>query len=173
MGEDIEIECNKLFVLDSLDTYKSKIEMFPNFDDLFKTMFKNSDVIQLSNPANFRETEFREVEYYHKFSFRRLNSLKQAGRLTKEYYFDRTGKEKTKIGEFHFENMGKGIFEHLWYSRPVHYKPDGMFTKDGLWYYLKLFGIDGEKEQTIPRIQKGDFIHHLFYKKRDILYKMG
>jgi hypothetical protein len=69
--------------------------------------------------------------------------------------------------------MGKGIFEHLWYSKPVHYKSNGMFTKDGLWYYLNLFNIDANKEQVIPRIGKSSFMHHLFYKSSDILYRMG
>lgn len=171
-GADIEIECNKLFVLDSLDTYKSKIGMFPDFDDLFNTMFKNTDVVQLSNPATFRESEFEQREYYHKFSLRRLSSLKSSERLTNEFTFDRTTKEKTKIGDYHFENMGKGIFEHLWCKRPVHYKTDGMFTKDGLYYYLKKFGIDGEKDQTIDLVTKNDILTHLFYKNSDYLYRM-
>jgi hypothetical protein len=170
MGADIEIKCKRLIVLDSLDTYKSKVGIFPNFDDLFKTMFKNTHVTQLSNPANFRETKFEQIEYYHKLSLRRLNSLKLSGRLKDEYTFNRTNKEKTKIGEYHFENMGKGIFEHLFYSKPVHYKPDGMFTKDGLWFYLNLFGIDAEKEQTITGIKKDEIMNHLFYKGSDTLY---
>ena len=93
--------------------------------------------------------------------------------MTNEYVFDRTTKKKTKIGDFHFENMGKGLLEHLWHGKTVHYKPDGMFTEDGLWYYLNLFNIDVNKEQTISGISKRTFMHHLFYKIGDILYQMG
>lgn len=169
MGVDIEIECKKLVVLDSLDTYKSKIGIFPDFDDLFDTMFKNSKVVQLSNPATFRKTRHEQIEYYHKFSIRRLNALKQSDILEDEYIFTRK-KKKTKIEEIgYFENIGKGIFEHLWFDIPVHYKTDGMFTKDGLCHYLKLFDIDAEKEQTL-KIKKSDIIDKLSYKMWDGLH---
>lgn len=176
MGADIEIECNKLFVLDSLDTYKSKIGMFPDFDDLFDTMFKDSKVVQLSNPANIRESKYEQVEYYHKLSYRRLNALKQSNRIKDEYTFNRVEKIKTMIHDadvetYHFENMGKGIFEHLWFGRPVHYVTDGIFTKDGLYYYLKLFGIDAKKNQTIRRIPRPKIMDKLFYKTKDYLFK--
>ncbi len=171
MGADIEIECDKIIVLDSLDTYKSKIGMFPDFDDLFSTMFRNTEVIQLSNPANMRETKYRQVEYYHKFSIRRLNALKQSERLKGVYCFSRTNKDKTKITEnCHFENMGKGIFEHLYFGKAVRYETDGMYTKDGLWYYLNLFGIDAEKRQLIKGIGRTKIKDKLFYKNNDFLY---
>jgi hypothetical protein len=167
-GAKIEIECNKLIVLDSLDTYKSRIGMFPDFDDLFSTMFKNSDVIQLSNPATMRESKYKQIEYYHKFSKKRLNALKQTGLLKDEYIFDRTKKEKTMITEgAHFENMGKGIFEHLWFDKHVYYKSDGLFDKDGLYYYLKLFDIDATKDQEIS-IQKYDLKNKLFWRENEI-----
>lgn len=170
MGEDIELECNRLFVLDSLDTYKSKVGIFPDFDDLFDTMFKNCDVWQLSNPANFRETKYRQVEYYHKFSYRRLHALKQSGLLKDNPTFIRTKKEKTMIGEgSHFENMGKGMFEHLYFGREVDYKADGMFTKDGLWHYMRLFGLDATKDQKI-RLSKDKIMSKMFYKNNDILF---
>jgi hypothetical protein len=154
MGADIEIKCNKLIVLDSLDTYKSKVGIFPDFDDLFDTMFYETHVSQLSNPANFKETRYKQVEYYHKFNVRRLRALKQSGYFKQRYIFNRTNKEKTMIGEgAHFENMGKGIFEHLWFDIPVDYRTEGMFTKDGLWYYLKLVDIDPDKDQTITKNQ--------------------
>ena len=156
MGADIEIECEKLIVLDSLDTYKSKVGIFPDFDDLYSTMFNNSFVVQLCNPATFRNTNYKQLEYYHIFSHRRLEALKKSGYFEgKEIFeFSRRNKEKTMIVEpSHFENMGKGIFEHLWNGIPVDYKTDGMFCKDGLWYYLNLVGVDADKDQIITKKQ--------------------
>lgn len=155
MGEDIELQCDKICILDSLDTYKSKMGTFPDFDDLFDTMLNDSNICQLSNPANFKETKYKQVEYYQKLNYRRLNALKQTGYFNgkTEYTFNRSEKKKTEIiDSYHFENIGKGIFEHLHFGIPVHYKTDGMFTKDGLWFYLKRLGIDPEKEQTIGKI---------------------
>jgi hypothetical protein len=172
-GKDIELECNRLFVLDSLDTYKSKVGIFPDFDDLFDTMFRNCDVWQLSNPANFRETKYRQVEYYHKLSYRRLSALKQSGLIKDKLVFTRTKKAKTMIGEnAHFENMGKGIFEHLYFGREVEYKNDGMFTKDGLWHYMRLFDLDATKDQII-KLGKYKIMDKMFYKRNDILFELG
>jgi len=173
MGVDVEIECERLYVLDSLDTYKSKVGIFPDFDDLFDTMFNNCDITQLSNPANFRETKYRQKEYYHKFSNRRLTALKQSDILKNEYTFNITKKKKTMIHEgSHFENMGKGIFEHLWFGHKVKYEAEGIYTKDGLWYYMNLFGLDANRDQILPAISKARIMDKLFYKTNDILYRM-
>lgn len=170
MGADIEIECERLFVLDSLDTWKSKIEMFPDFDDLFSTMFRNSQVIQFSNPATFRETKYDQREYYHKLSYRRLHALKQSDRIKDEYIFNRTKKEKTMITEgCHFENMGKGIFEHLYFGKKVLYQKEGMFTKDGLWYYLNKLGVDADKD-CILECSKEEIKANLFMSLFDEIY---
>ena len=170
-GEDIELKCDRLIVLDSLDTWKSKVGIFPDFDDYFKTIEKTTDITQLSNPANFRESEYRQIEYYHKFSYRRLNAMRDSGLLKDNYVFKRAGKEKTDIGEgLHFENMGKGMFEHLWFGREVEYQTDGMFMEDGLYYYMKLFDLDAFENQKI-RIGKRKFMNHLFYKTTDYLFR--
>lgn len=172
MGVDIDIECERLYVLDSLDTYKSKVGIFPDFDDLFDTMFKNSNITQLSNPANFRETKYRQKEYYHKFSSRRLTALKQSDILKNDYTFNRTKKKKTMIHEgSHFENMGKGIFEHLWHGYKVKYEAEGIYTRDGLWYYMNLFGLDADKDQIIS-MAKTRIRDNLFYKSNDILFTL-
>jgi hypothetical protein len=171
-GANIELECDRLIVLDSMDTWKSKVGIFPDFDDYFKTIEKTTDITQLSNPATMRESNYRQIEYYHKFSYRRLNALRDIGWLKDNYVFKRAGKEKTDIGEgLHFENMGKGMFEHLWFGREVEYKTDGMFMEDGLYYYMKLFGLDAFEDQKI-RIEKKEFMNHLFYKTTDYLYKL-
>lgn len=170
MGEDIELECDKLIILDSLDTYRSKIGIFIDFDDLFDTMFKNCDIIQLSNPATFRETKYKQIEYYHKFSLKRLRALRKTQILKdKSYVFDRTNKEKTMITEgLHFENLGKGIFENAYFGNPVEYKKDGMFMKDGLWYYMNLFGLDANKNQPII-LSKKLISDKLFFNGDDVL----
>ena len=169
---DIELECDKLIVLDSLDTWKSKVGIFPDFDDYFKTIEKTTDITQLSNPATMRESKFRQIEYYHKFSYRRLNAFRDSGLLKDNYVFKRAGKEKTDIGDgLHFENMGKGMFEHLWFGREVEYKTDGMFMEDGLYYYMKLFDIDAFEDQKI-RIEKKEFMNHFFFKTNDYLYRL-
>ena len=172
MGADIELECNKLLVLDSLDTYKSKIGMFPDFDDLFDTMFKNAQVIQLSNPATFRETKYDQREYYHKLSYRRLNALKQSGHLKDEINFKRTRSEKGDIGDGnYFENIGKQLFEHLYFQKKVNYFADGAFTFDGMWFYLNKFGIDGSKDFKDIKMPRSLIKNHLFMKNIDELLK--
>lgn len=166
IGEsDIELKCKKLVVLDSLDTYRSKIGEFPDFDDYFDTL-SNTKILQLSNPATFRDSKYEQKEYYHKFSERRLSALEQSNILKNEYTFKRA-KDKTNIYEdSYFENIGKGIFEHLYLGKTVHYKTDGMFTKDGLYYYLRLFNIDVERNQTIE-ITKEEIKDKLFFKEDD------
>lgn len=172
MGADIELECNKLFVLDSLDTYKSKIGMFPDFDDIFDTMFKDTQVIQFSNPATFRETKYDQREYYHKFSYRRLNALNQSGNLKDELNFRRNRSDKGDIGDGnYFENIGKQLFEHLYFRKRVNYYADGVFTKDGMWFYLTQFGIDGNKDLEDIKMSKGDIMNYLFLKSSDELLR--
>jgi hypothetical protein len=166
MGADIEIKCDKLIVLDSLDTYRSKIGVFPNIDDASPT----DNCIYLSNPATFRETKYEQIEWYHKLNKERLVSCKQAGRISEVYNFKRAGKDKTKTESGHFENIGKGLFEHLWFKKDVHYSTDGMYMRDGMWYYLNLFGIDGEKDQPIS-LSPDDIHKHLFFHDDDPLLK--
>jgi hypothetical protein len=168
-GTDIEIECDKLIVLDSLDTYKSKIGLFPNLDDAVP---KNCECVYLSNPATFRETPHKQIEWYHKLTPMRLDALKKSGYFHNKdsYHFKRSDKEKTKIESGHFENIGKGIFENAWFKKRIHYSTEGMYMRDGLWYYLNLFGIDGEKDQIIE-IDKREIKNRLIFNFHDQLVK--
>ena len=170
MGKaDIEFDCKRLVVLDSLDTYKCKIGMFPDFDDYFDTL-KGIKITQLSNPATFRETKYEQKEYYHKFSETRLRALRQSNILSDNYTYTRKRTEKGRIGDGYYENIGKCIFERLWCGKTVHYKTDGMFTKDGLYFYLeRVFGIDPEKDQTL-KINKGDIRYNLYFERFDGLH---
>jgi hypothetical protein len=167
MGADIELDCNKLIVLDSLDTYKSKVGIFPDMDLYFDTL--SCDIVQLSNPSTFRETKYKQIEYYHKFNEKRLSSIRQTGRLKIQYIFSRKSKPKTKIDIFgYFENIGKGIFENTYFGIPVLYQKEGMFTKDGLWYYLNKFGLDATEDQEI-KLKKSEIRRHLFFDRKDVM----
>lgn len=169
-GVDMELRCNKLVVLDSLDTYRSKVGLFPDFDDFFDTL-PNTEIVQLSNPATMRDSKYRQIEYYHKFSEKRLSALKQSGLIKEEVIFSRTRTDKGHIqGKGYFENIGKKIFEHLYFNKPVYYKSEGMFTKDGLWYYLDQFGVDGTKDQTLD-LSRSEIVYHLGMSETDPLLR--
>jgi len=171
MGLDIELVCERLIVLDSLDTYKSKIEMFPNFDDLFDTMFKNTRVVQFSNPANFRDTKYEQIGYYHKLSYRRLNALKQSGLLKDELNFTRKRGNKGELfPDMYFENIGKQLFEHLYFGKKCNYYADGTYTDDGMCQYLGCFGIDGKVDHTPLILTRNQIKDKMFMKNSDPLY---
>lgn len=169
-GANIELKCNRLIVLDSMDTWKSKVGIFQDFDDFFDVM-KNTYITQLSNPATMKESKYEQIEYYHKFSHKRLFSLRQCGFIKNDYIFKRSVKKKTEIGEgLYYENMGKGIFENLWFGKEVIYDVDGMFMEDGLYYYMNLFGLDAFKNQKI-KLSKKEIKNNLFFNENDYLYK--
>ena len=173
IGTDIEIECNRLIVLDSLDTYKSKMGIFPDFDDLFDTMFKDSFVVQLSNPINFRDTKYKQVKYFHKLSYRRLNALKQSNLLKDELNFTRKRGNKGELYPgMYFENIGKQLFEHLYFGKKCSYYSEGVFTDDGMCEYLQLFGIDGKVDHIPLVITKNEIKDHLFMKNIDYIYNL-
>jgi len=166
VGADVEIKCDKLIVLDSLDTYRSKIGVFPNIDYASPT----DNCVYLSNPATFRVTQYKQIEWYHKFNKSRLLSRKKAGKLSDVYNFTRAGKEKTRTESGHFENIGKGLFEHLLFQKTVNYCTDGMYMRDGMWHYLNLFGVDGEKDQQIS-LTENEMSRHLLFHSDDPLLK--
>ena len=62
---------------------------------------------------------------------------------------------------------------HLWFSRKVNYYPDGAYTKDGMWFYLNLFGLDGEKCYDDIKIPRSSLMNHLFMKNVDELLIEG
>ena len=176
-GIDITLRCKKLIVLDSFDTYKSKIGMIPNFDDYFDSL-KYTYITQLSNPVNFRETRYEQKEYYHKLSKKRLKSLRHTGTVLDEYTFKRAGKEKTKIENGYFENIGKSLFEHLYLQKKVNYLIDGMYMKDGMCYYLEQIGINSEKNYVdlkipISQMEKLLFINSDYVHHQDLLLKVS
>ena len=146
-----------LFILDSLDLYKSKVNAIPNLDIAIPKNLHRC--FYLSNPANFIKRK-NNIEYYHKFSKRRLDTLK-----LNDYDYIRN-KEKIMVKGKYFENIGKGIFEHLYHGHKVNYNADKSI-KDGLYYYLKLFDIDGLKNHYPLEIQKEQIEDKLFMKEDD------
>jgi len=153
-----------LIILDSLDLYKSKVKAIPTLDIALPKNLKRC--YYLSNPANFIKGK-KNIEYYHKFSKRRLDTLDGI-----DYDYRREGKEKIKVGDNSFENIGKGIFENLYHNKTVNYHTDGMTMKDGLYYYLKLFGIDGLKDHAPLEITRQDIEDKLFMKDDDIILEL-
>jgi hypothetical protein len=159
----IKIRAKKLIVLDSLDLARKKYGIGPDFD-----LAVNADeCIFLINPANKGITKFKEYVYYHKFNKNRLD-LKYFPQRKLNYSRSKKKFIKIQEGEY-FENIGKGILEHLYKGYIVNYNTDGMFTKDGLFYYLKLFGIDATKNYKPLIIPKSKIQRHLFMNKNDLL----
>lgn len=153
-----------LFILDSLDLYKSKVKAIPNLDIAIPKNLHRC--FYLSNPANFIKGKNNNIEYYHKFSKRRLDIISD---LQEFFNYKRLNKEKIKVKDHYFENINKNIFEHLYHGKKVNYYSDGLTVKDGLYYYLKLFGIDGSKNHTPLNISREDIEDKLFMKEDDFI----
>lgn len=188
-------ECKKLIILDSLDLIKlaNKIFQFEskhykfNIYDLIPSHFKKKDVIFLCNPANFKSRfKFTMVEYFQKMSQERTNKFpKKYGRyiedyneignpfLQAEFNYTRITKPWMSMedGTF-FENTGRLIFEHLHAGKIVNYSSEGMHKKDGLYYYLGLFGIDGAKDHMPLKISKEEIEDVLFMKEDDPIIEL-
>lgn len=158
--DDISLKCNKLILLDSLDIAKAKFGLFPEP--------KNpcDNTILLCNPATMNDW-FNCKEYYHKFSPMRLNTLDSCRQLV----YMRVNKEDIYIGDsIYFENIGKSIFEMSYLGRSVTYYGDKIH--DGLYYYLKLFGIDGEQDHILLPLTTQDIEQKLMMKDDDLLLEL-
>jgi len=169
-GEDIEIKCNRMFVLDSMDILKSKLGIFPNLDNAVPT----DNCTFLINPSTLRQSKYEQVIHFAKFSKTRMDWIYCTRNGVKDVLdYKREGKKKIEIypGKY-AENMGKHIFEHLYKGKTVNYYPDGMFMEDGLFYYLALFGIDGWKEHTPLEISPEEIERKLFLNSKDFLFRI-
>ena len=164
-GKDrrITMHCRNLIVLDSMDMTRSYYNHVKKIDDYVKA----ENCVFLCNPANFRNTRFPKYEYYHKLNKERLDSQIP---YEKKYNFKRSQKPANCFGpNMYFENVGKRIFEYIYHGYPVNYYTDGMFMKDGLYYYLKLFGVDGFKEHKPLKITRKQISDILFMNENDLL----
>ena len=72
---------------------------------------------------------------------------------------------------YYFENIGKQLFEHLYFGKKVNYYADGAYIKDGMYFYLKNFEIDGMKDFENIKISRSMIMNHLFMKSNDELLK--
>lgn len=154
---NISLNSSNLFVLDSLDLVRNNY-ITPNL--------KHDNILFFCNPANItNKIPYKQIEYYHKFSYNRLNNLPKYYRsnllngkselfLLDNYNYCRMNKPfiEIKPGAF-FENIGKRIFEHLYHGKNVNYSHKGFTNPDGLFYYLKLFGINGNKSCNLKIIE--------------------
>jgi hypothetical protein len=122
------------------------------------------------NPSNFGSTNFKEIEWYHKFSKKRLDTMQF---YSTSLNYCRKKKKYIKIKEEgYYENIGKRIFEYLYAGLIVNYSPEGMFTRDGLWYYLKLFDVDASKFYKPLIISKYKIKEKLFMNENDRLLEI-
>ena len=151
----VSYKCDRLFVLDSLNLQQR--------DDL-EDAVTVKDCTFLVNPANFGTTSSCEYEYYHKFSWGRLRHLFH---LKEVLNYRRSDKPHIQVRDVYFENIGKTIFEHLHNYSVVNYYADDI--KDGLHYYLKLFGIDSTVDHIPLEITPQQIREELFMREDDIL----
>jgi|WetSurSiteA1Bulk_404760.scaffolds.fasta_scaffold00418_14 hypothetical protein len=167
---DLKLKCKKMYVMDSLDIFRSKLGVYPDLDKAVPT----DNCTFLVNPANIRKSNFNQVIHYIKFSKKRMDLLSQTQRgLSNVLDYRRTNKQKGEIYEEKYaENMGKTIFEHLYHGKTVNYYADGLFMEDGLFYYLKLFGIDGLKDHVPLKISKQEIEKKLFVNFKDFIYRL-
>lgn len=162
---EVDIECDKLILLDSLDLQRSVSNMVPKLDNISNYIFYN-DCILLSNPSNFGIIDVPTLEYYHKFDVKRVLSRNYEA---KRFDYRRTDKEHIILDNgVYFENIGKLIFENIFVGNEVNYYPDGLGGNvDGLCYYLELFGIDPNKEHLPLKISREEVIEKLFFNESD------
>jgi hypothetical protein len=154
--EVLTYKCDRLFILDSLNLQER--------EDLEDAVM-SPDCTFLVNPANFcRQVNYKEVEYYHKFSWGRLRHLFH---IKEVLNYRRSDKPHIKIGDIYFENIGKSIFEYLHNYSVVNYYADDI--KDGLHYYLKLFDIDSTVDHVPLEISPTEIREKLFMQEDDIL----
>lgn len=158
--DNIKLKCNRLILLDSADMAKLKYGLLP-FPEI---PCKNTTL--LCNPATMND-KFDCQEYYHKFNADRINTLNGCEQLL----YMRVNKDHIYIKDgIYFENIGKAIFELLYLGRSVTYYGDKIH--DGLYYYLKLFGIDGEKDYIPLELTPNDIEEKLMMKDNDLLLEI-
>ena len=167
-GANITLKYKKLLVIDSLDILKSKLGIFPNLDDAI-----DGKAIFFFFFSSIRNSKHEQKNYYIKLSEQRMKWLNFSNIVKKRkcnetIKYSRKNKMKIEIFPNRFvENIGKTIFENLYLGRKINYSPDGMFMKDGLFYYLNLFGINAWNEYIDLKIPPAKIKDKLFFSKAD------
>jgi len=161
LNDPIDIQCNKMILIDSLDIMRAHYGVVPILQSVC------DDTILLCNPANAEVTDFNYIEYYHKFSPERLSRISTC----EQFLYMRIAKHDIMVVEgLYFENIGKKIFETLYLNKRVDYYSRDV--RDGLYYYLKLFGVDGAKDQIPLNISPDQIESKLFMHKNDKILEL-
>jgi hypothetical protein len=160
-GLEINIKCDRLIILDSLDLQKVKFNLLP---DLTSFLFCDNCVL-LSNPANFNILSVKTLEYYHKFNPKRLLSIDWYPKIAN---YDRRDKKHSKMKDnVYVENIGKSIFESIFLGNQINYHANELPVEDGLCSYLRLFGIDPHIDHFPLKIKKEEIKEKLFFSEKD------
>jgi hypothetical protein len=178
--ETLVFNAKKIIVLDSIDipfsslAVETKYGIIPPLHEI-----TNYDCILLCNPSGVYSCQFETIEYYHKFSNERLsnkiykdNFLKNIN-YSKVYNYSRSMHYTDYLNhsETFNENIGKIIFESVFYGIPVNYYFD-IVMFDGLSYYLRLFGLNPSFNYLPLPIDKSDIEDKLFMKEDDPLIRI-
>ena len=178
---ELVLKANKIIILDSLDIQLSKLSVVTQYGVIpplhEATEFDNC--ILLCNPSNIGNCEFKTHIYYHKFSHRRLLNPIHRKRILKSidnvktYQYSRILRHKKY--EDHspvvHENIGKIIFECIYYGVNVNYSADG-YVSDGLSCYLELFDIEASVNHFPLPLDSDDIEQKLFMTKSDRLLRI-
>lgn len=159
--QTLNIKTKKLIILGTLDVFDK-----PYKNSIIPKHWQYDEIIFLTNPPNFSD-----YTYYHKLSKYRLDRLTKMSLRKNKLKYCRQDKKHIFKNNIYFENIGKLIFEHCYHSIPVIYSTKGMTIKDGLYYYLKLFGIDGSINQIIE-IPHDEIEEKLIMKEDDYILRL-
>lgn len=174
----LELKANRIIVLDSVDNQLSKAHIKTKYGLIppLETKIHDHNCIFLCNPSNIGSCSLKTYIYYHKLSEKRLNNLKHKEKILdsmedyKTYTYNRLIRHKKykDMTPVWYENIGKVIFESIYFGLEVNYLADG-FVLDGLNYYLKLFDIDPTINHFPLPITPDDIENVLFMKETDLL----
>jgi hypothetical protein len=172
---------DKIIVLDSLDIHLSKLGVKTQYGIIppLHDAVSYDNCILLCNPSNVGSCDFETHIYFHKFSYRRLLNLKHKKKILKKvdslYYYEfnrvlRHEHYKDHSSVVH-ENIGKLIFECIFYGLKVNYSAEG-YVSDGLSCYLELFEIDPSINHYPLPISIESIEDKLFMKEDDLILRL-
>ena len=158
---ELKIKTKTLIIIGTLDGFEEPFNI-----NRINSNWKYNDCYYLNNPPIHYD-----IEYYHKLSKYRLDRLTNLTFLTEDYDYCRKNKPHIFRNNVYFENIGKKIFEYCYHDKLVYYNSDGITINDGLYYYLKLFNIDGTRTYLTPLlITKNDVIDKMIMNKNDKIF---
>jgi len=176
----LSLNANQILVLDSLDIQLGKLKV----ETVYGVIPPLNEVIDykcilLCNQSNIDFCDLETYIYYHKFSSKRLldnvhkkNVLNSIGNVHIYEYNRILRHEKYKDSWAALnENIGKVIFESLYYGLKVNYSADG-YVPDGLSCYLRLFDIDPSINHFPLLITEEHIKEKLFMDKNDLLLEL-